>query len=415
MNFLLPNIDINMKYIIVCLLMVCYSGCLAQNGNWISLAPMPTARQEMPSVEINGKIYVIGGLLDAGTSTDNEIYTPATNTWTTGADIPSPRHHHMVAVANGKVYVIGGYISSFIGQNNNFVYDPVSNTWDSNEVMPTARGAGVAVEFNGKIYVIGGFNGSVLGTNEVYDPVSDSWQLLSPMPTPREHLAAAVLDSLIYVVGGRNLNGGPGNYRLVEAYSPATDTWYIFNGMTTATGGLASASAVGRVFTFGGEIPAVFEEVERFDPSTNLWTFDTPMITPRHGMGAINVNDTIYVIGGGTIAGLQPVNTNEAFIPAKTVNINPVSNIAEGFTLSQNYPNPFNPSTKIRFTIPIKGNVRLTVFDITGRHIEDLHNGELNTGAYEVTWNADRLSSGVYYYTLSYDDNVQTRKMLLVK
>jgi hypothetical protein len=66
--------------------------------------------------------------------------------------------------------------------------------------------------------------------------------------------------------------------------------------------------------------------------------------------------------------------------------------------LEQNYPNPFNPSTKITYTIPKDGKVKLSIYDILGREISTLVNENKTMGKYSVGFNSDRLSSGTYFY-----------------
>lgn len=85
------------------------------------------------------------------------------------------------------------------------------------------------------------------------------------------------------------------------------------------------------------------------------------------------------------------------------------------FELSQNYPNPFNPSTTIRYQLPVNSRITLKVFDMLGKEVTTLVNEQKLAGSYEVTLNADRLSSGVYYYQLKTDNFVQTKKLALVK
>ena len=85
------------------------------------------------------------------------------------------------------------------------------------------------------------------------------------------------------------------------------------------------------------------------------------------------------------------------------------------FELSQNYPNPFNPTTRIVFTLPQSGEVRLDVYDLQGRHIRQLLTGVQPAGEREVIFEADDLSAGVYFYRLETGQFSATRKMLLVK
>lgn len=84
-------------------------------------------------------------------------------------------------------------------------------------------------------------------------------------------------------------------------------------------------------------------------------------------------------------------------------------------TLMQNYPNPFNPSTTIRFALPVAGNTRLSVYNITGQEVVLLANGHLTAGAHQLTFDASTLPSGVYFYSLRQGDMTVTKKMLLMK
>ena len=85
------------------------------------------------------------------------------------------------------------------------------------------------------------------------------------------------------------------------------------------------------------------------------------------------------------------------------------------FLLSQNYPNPFNPSTKIKYSVPQVSQVQIKVFDVLGNEIETLVNEEKPVGTYEITWYAEGLPSGVYFYQIKAGSFVETKKMVLMK
>ncbi len=85
------------------------------------------------------------------------------------------------------------------------------------------------------------------------------------------------------------------------------------------------------------------------------------------------------------------------------------------FTLSQNYPNPFNPSTIIKYSIPSDQFVTLKIYDVLGREAETLVNEAQVRGEYTISFNASRLSSGIYYYSITAGSYRETRKMILVK
>ena len=93
----------------------------------------------------------------------------------------------------------------------------------------------------------------------------------------------------------------------------------------------------------------------------------------------------------------------------------------EDYVLEQNYPNPFNPSTTIRFSLPVRERVSLKIYDMTGREVRTLLNGEERpVGASEVVWDGrnsagQTVASGVYFYTLSWGNFFKTNKMTLVK
>lgn len=101
----------------------------------------------------------------------------------------------------------------------------------------------------------------------------------------------------------------------------------------------------------------------------------------------------------GTLTGIQPITNN----------------VPNRFELYQNYPNPFNPVTKIKFDLPKDGNVKLTVYDMLGKEVKTLVNEFSKAGQYEVPFDGSNLSSGAYFFRLEAGDNVDVKKMMLVK
>ncbi|MCX6132205.1 MAG: T9SS type A sorting domain-containing protein [Ignavibacteriales bacterium] len=91
------------------------------------------------------------------------------------------------------------------------------------------------------------------------------------------------------------------------------------------------------------------------------------------------------------------------------------ASVPQSFELSQNYPNPFNPTTNLEYSISKSGNVVLEVFNTLGQSVARLVDEHLVPGTYKTTFDASRLSSGVYLYRLTANNFVQTRKMVLMK
>lgn len=90
-------------------------------------------------------------------------------------------------------------------------------------------------------------------------------------------------------------------------------------------------------------------------------------------------------------------------------------NSTNHFELTQNYPNPFNPATKITYSLPLSALVVLKVYDVLGNEITTLVNDEKSAGSYELEWNAERFSSGVYFYQLKAGGLIQAKKMIFSK
>ncbi len=91
------------------------------------------------------------------------------------------------------------------------------------------------------------------------------------------------------------------------------------------------------------------------------------------------------------------------------------SEIPNEYHLFQNYPNPFNPSTTIQFSVAHQELVTISIFDVLGREITKLVNGNFEAGKYSVEWNAMKLSSGVYFYRMNAGNFVETRKLVFQK
>ncbi len=102
------------------------------------------------------------------------------------------------------------------------------------------------------------------------------------------------------------------------------------------------------------------------------------------------------------------------------VSQNPDSKIPDQFTLEQNYPNPFNPTTSIQFQLTTPTTVKLEIFNVIGQKMRTLLNQKMAAGAYRTVWDGlddagQAVGAGIYYYRLSTRQNVETKKMILLK
>ena len=148
-----------------------------------------------------------------------------------------------------------------------------------------------------------------------------------------------------------------------------------------------------------------------------------PAAGPITGTQTDSPNISRIVLRQGT-ASNAPVLNIDGFRVFRSwsniVGINHTGTVAEGFALSQNYPNPFNPSTNIKFSIPERGNIVLSVYDMLGKEITNLVSGNYALGTYEVNFDGSGLGSGVYFYRINYksesgDEFSDSKKLMLIK
>jgi hypothetical protein len=85
------------------------------------------------------------------------------------------------------------------------------------------------------------------------------------------------------------------------------------------------------------------------------------------------------------------------------------------YRLAQNYPNPFNPSTTINFSIPQSGRVNLSIFNSVGQEVETMIDREMTAGNHQITFNADNLPSGIYFYKLEAGNFLDVKKMVMIR
>lgn len=110
-----------------------------------------------------------------------------------------------------------------------------------------------------------------------------------------------------------------------------------------------------------------------------------------------------------------------AYISFGTTDVNEVVELLPSqFSLEQNYPNPFNPSTIISYNLPKSSNVQIKIFDALGREIRSLINEEKVAGKYNIAWDSrdnygQKVSSGIYFYSIVAGDFVESKKMVLMK
>lgn len=124
-----------------------------------------------------------------------------------------------------------------------------------------------------------------------------------------------------------------------------------------------------------------------------------------------NFNNNGHTEPHYTIQGQLILSKPNPFASVEIIN----TEIPETFSLGQNYPNPFNPSTKVKFDLQRSSGIKLSVYDVNGKFLKTLVNGDLPAGSYVTEWNASDFPSGIYFYRLEAEGNVFSKRMMLVK
>ena len=99
---------------------------------------------------------------------------------------------------------------------------------------------------------------------------------------------------------------------------------------------------------------------------------------------------------------MSVINLTDKFLPTEV-------------SLSNAYPNPFNPVTMLTYDVPSDMNVSMGIYDVRGRLVDELVNDMREQGRYEIIWNADQYSSGVYMVKMTAGSTVKVQKVMLVK
>jgi hypothetical protein len=138
-----------------------------------------------------------------------------------------------------------------------------------------------------------------------------------------------------------------------------------------------------------------------------IWCSETPDTEPPTLTQGLGITGTFFsscygAIINGVTYGTVSVDESNTLLP-------------EQFSLSQNYPNPFNPETVIRFALPVSGYAKGVVYDVLGKEVATLVNGEISAGNHEVRFNATDLSSGVYFFRLESGNFSSAIKMVAGK
>ncbi|MFA5835262.1 MAG: T9SS type A sorting domain-containing protein [Bacteroidota bacterium] len=198
-------------------------------------------------------------------------------------------------------------------------------------------------------------------------------------------------------------------------------SWRDPNGRPSQLKGMYVSKDGGKSYQHINEL--VFSQIIAVDANFIAQISDSVFISSDIGNSWVNINnglsknyirsfasDGIYIFAGIDGKGLWRRPLSEMI-----TRVNNHNDGVQNFVLNQNYPNPFNPITTISVTLSFRSFISLKVFDFLGRENIILANGEFSSGNHSFQWNAQNMSSGVYFYRLQSGLFVETKKLVLLK
>ncbi|ELU14872.1 hypothetical protein CAPTEDRAFT_74802, partial [Capitella teleta] len=190
----------------------CYS-YYAQNGQWNTLPPMPTARREHSSIYHNYHLYVVGGFVNHRRLNSVEALDMRNLQWNHLPPLPREVDFASLAIVSDNLFVLGGCSGlNWVADVHEF--DSTQQTWRQRSPMPEICGGGAAVSFDDLVYVVGGRERSCMRFN----PRNNTWTSLRRPQFSHKYGPSLVLNGNIVVFGGQFNDS-------IEEYSPLTDSW----------------------------------------------------------------------------------------------------------------------------------------------------------------------------------------------
>lgn len=285
-------------------------------SQWAEIPTLPVQLSFPMTAQLDGKIYVFGGITGTTPSKSVYVYTPGATDWTKlSVSMPKAKVAGYAAAVNGKIYVMGGGTNLppstgvLATTGETYEFDPVANTFTTKAPNPTKVGFFAGAEVGGKIFLIGGSTGmsyQLADANEiqVYDPVANTW-VVSPSEPPYNgrFAASTAKDGKIYMMGGLQ-TGLYSDVAYRGTVNGTNITWEEIAKLPMAFAMASAGTAGGKVVLTGGigqTTPTDFAYTYAYDDASSEWkpSYMLPIAASRAGQLVGSGND-LYIAGNVT-------------------------------------------------------------------------------------------------------------------
>ncbi len=293
----------------------------SSTGIWTSTGNLNTSRYaHATTLLLNGKVLVMGGYDGRPATILNsaELYDPATGTWSYTGNLNTARagFHTATRLQNGKVLVVGGIIDRDGHTTNSAeLYDPSTGTWTSTGSLNSPLFSTAMLLPNGKVLIFD-WNDSA----ELYDPDTGTWSItVNPSPFRYSYTATLLQNGKVLLAGGFEADCfGLCPTSSSELYDPATGTWSFTGNLNFAGGGdPAMLLPSGKVLVVSGK------NAELYDPVTGTWSITASLNTARGGASSTLLSNENILVAGGNVSG-GPGTLNSAELYDAGINLNQI-------------------------------------------------------------------------------------------
>jgi len=405
--------------------------CTKIAGTWApenTYPNLPVATFYNAAAWLNNILYVQAPTSIGAGATTIYKYTYG-GIWTIGTHCITPVAGASMTACNGKLYLIGGGATYNTASTTVQEFDPIANTWATKAPLPIAlSGHGSVCWGDSVIFVIGGpWSGSASNLNVYYyRPATDTWSTISnslPAGQGRRGFALGITnENKIVMSCGYNTTYLNSTYIGTIGADASQITWVAAANAPEALSRCGGAGYDNTFFLVGGSTSiARNDTVFLFDVTNNVW--NNKIINNPHPVENIYNAITVMCVED-TVRVFQPGGLNGSSSSISSFDITGRGDLIVGITpktstnaniLKQNYPNPFYQNTTINYQLTSKSEVVLKVFNNMGNEIYTLVNTIQTPGKYEVTFDATKLSPGIYIYNLTTNNISQTKRMMLLR